>query len=129
MRKNLLLLILYMSALYAAAQANRVEVLKDATGMKLKVDGKDFMINGVNWDYVPIGSGILDPGIWDKSDAIIKQALDAEMALLRNMGVNAIRTYGLEPKWIQYIYENFGIYTMLNIQFGAYGLTIKGTWT
>jgi hypothetical protein len=31
------------------------------------------------------------------------------------MGVNVIRQYtGIPAKWIQYIYENYGIYTMLN---------------
>jgi hypothetical protein len=45
------------------------------------------------------------------------------------MGVNTIRVYtGIQPKWIKYIYENYGIYTMLNHSFGRYGLTIDGTW-
>lgn len=111
------------------AQTNKVKVDNNAFGMKLVVDGKDFIVNGINWDYVPIGNGILDKGIWAESDEIIKSALDAEMLLFQNMGVNAIRTYGLEPKWVTYIYENYGIYTMLNTQFGAYGLTINGAWT
>ena len=52
-----------------------------------------------------------------------------EMSLLRNMGVNAIRQYtGVQPKWIQYIYENYGIYTMLNHSFGRYGLTLDSEW-
>ena len=96
--------------------------------MRLKVDGRDFIVNGINWDYVPIGNGILDKGIWDQSDDIIRAALDAEMSLFKNMGVNAIRTYGLEPRWVTYIYKNYGIYTMINTQFGAYGLTINGAW-
>lgn len=111
------------------AQSNKVSVVNDDSGFKLVVNGKDFMINGVNWDYVPIGSTITDAGIWAKSDDIIRAALDGEMPLLKNMGVNAIRTYNLPPKWITYIYENYGIYTMLNITFGAYGLTINGAWT
>ncbi len=110
------------------SQIERVSIVNQGDGFKLVVDGKDFIINGINWDYVPIGNGILDKGIWDKSDDVIRAALDAEMMLFQNMGVNAIRTYGLEPKWITYIYENYGIYTMLNTQFGAYGLTINGAW-
>ena len=97
--------------------------------MRLLVDGQPFMVNGMNWDYVPIGNTITDPGIWSRSDDVIMAALDAEMSMLRNMGVNTIRTNDLDPKWIQYIYENYGIYTMLNITFGAYGLTIDGVWT
>ncbi len=123
--RNILLLI---SALLAHNALAQVSVSKSSDGMRLIVDGKAMMVNGVNWDYVPRGSTITDPGIWVRSDDVIKAALDSEMSLLRNMGVNAIRTYGLKPKWIEYIYENFGIYTMLNITFGAYGLTINGGW-
>jgi hypothetical protein len=44
------------------------------------------------------------------------------------MGVNVIRQYtGIPAKWIG-IYENYGIYTMLNHTFGRYGLTINGVW-
>lgn len=128
MKKTLFLLIVYFIALYVSGQSNQVTISNDATGMRLKVDGRDFIVNGINWDYVPIGNGILDKGIWNQSDEVIKAALDAEMSLFKNMGVNAIRTYGLEPQWITYIYENYGIYTMLNTQFGAYGLTINGAW-
>lgn len=128
--KNIYLVLSFLLlASVAKAQADDVSVVQDESGMKLMVNGKEMMVNGVNWDYVPIGSGILDPSIWQSSDDIIMSALDAEMSLLRNMGVNAIRTYNLAPKWITYIYENYGIYTMLNINFGAYGLTINGTWT
>lgn len=117
------------SVSFALAQSDKVSVVKSTDGFRLVVNGENIMVNGMNWDYVPIGTTITDTGIWGRSDDIIKAALDEEMLLLRNMGVNAIRTYGLEPKWIQYIYENYGIYTMLNITFGAYGLTIDGAWT
>ncbi|WP_298899711.1 glycoside hydrolase family 2 TIM barrel-domain containing protein [uncultured Psychroserpens sp.] len=129
MKNNFLVLFLFLVTFSVLAQSNNVVVDKSIDGMKLKVDGKDFMVNGVNWDYVPIGTTITDAGIWAESDDIIRAALDGEMPLLKNMGVNAIRTYGLPPKWITYIYENYGIYTMLNITFGAYGLTIDGAWT
>ncbi len=111
------------------SQTDKIYVKSNSEGMSLMVNGEPFMINGVNWDYVPIGSTITDPGIWVRDDQTIKAALDGEMSLLRNMGVNAIRTYDLAPKWITYIYENYGIYTMLNTTFGAYGLTIDGVWT
>lgn len=128
MRSNLTLLFFFLSVSLLFSQSGKVSVLKNQQGMKLTVDGKEFMVNGINWDYVPIGNGILDKGIWNQSDDIIKAALDSEMSLFKNMGINAIRTYGLEPKWITYIYKNYGIYTMLNTQFGAYGLTINGAW-
>ena len=61
----------------------------------------------------------------EKGVDIIKSALDSEMGLLKNMGVNTVRLYtGIQPKWIEYIYDNYGIYTMLNHSFGRYGLTI-----
>jgi hypothetical protein len=45
------------------------------------------------------------------------------------MGVNAVRMYtGVPAKWITYIYQNYGIYTMLNHSFGRYGLTLNGGW-
>ncbi|WP_299219087.1 glycoside hydrolase family 2 TIM barrel-domain containing protein [uncultured Aquimarina sp.] len=129
MRNNFLqLIIFFLFTITGSAQTNQVSIVNNDEGMKLVVNGKDFVINGVNWDYIPIGSTITDPGIWAKSDDIIKAAIDGEMSLLKNMGVNAIRTYNLKPKWIKYIYENYGIYTMLNITFGAYGLTINGAW-
>ncbi|CAL2094470.1 conserved exported hypothetical protein [Tenacibaculum sp. 190524A05c] len=127
MKKNFLILTFLFFSFGIFAQ-NKITVVKNDNGMKLVVNGEDFMINGMNWDYVPIGNTITDPGIWSQSDDIIKAALDAEMSLLKNMGVNTIRTYNLKPKWITYIYDKYGIYTMLNVTFGAYGLTINGGW-
>ncbi len=101
---------------------------KDTMGLKLKVNGSDFMVNGMNWDYYPIGTNY-SYSLWKQSDSIIKEALEEEMSLLKNMGVNTIRVYtGIPKKWIEYIYANYGIYTMLNHSFGRYGLTINGTW-
>ena len=129
MKNNFLRLILLLLTSVVFAQESKVSVVNNDKGMKLVVDGKDFMINGMNWDYFPIGTNY-SYSLWNQSDDLIKSALDAEMGLLKNMGVNAIRMYtGVQPKWIQYIYENYGIYTMLNHSFGRYGLTLKGAWT
>jgi hypothetical protein len=112
-----------------AAQSTRVTVQNDKAGSTLLVDGRPFIVNGMNWDYFPIGTNY-NYSLWNQPDALIKRALDDEMALLQNMGVNAIRVYtGIPKKWIEYIYDNYGIYTMLNHSFGRYGLTIDGTWT
>ncbi len=108
--------------------AQEIKVVQSEAGVKLVVDGKDFMINGMNWDYFPIGTNF-SYSLWNQSDAFIKAALDQEMSLLRSMGVNVIRQYtGIQPKWIEYIYRNYGIYTMLNHSFGRYGLTLGGEW-
>ncbi|MFY0654706.1 MAG: glycosidase [Cyclobacteriaceae bacterium] len=128
MRKLLLLITLLGIVTITRAQTQKVSVVNNQEGMKLVVDGQDFMINGMNWDYFPIGTNF-SYSLWKQPDDIIKAALDAEMSLLKNMGVNVIRMYtGVQPKWIQYIYENYGIYTMLNHSFGRYGLTIDGAW-
>ena len=130
MKNKLLCLVLFLVTISAFAQTNQVSVVNDKDGHKLVVDGKDFMINGMNWDYIPIGTNTVNAEFWNKSDDIIKAALDAEMALLKNMNVNVIRQYtGVPAKWIKYIYENFGIYTMLNHSFGRYGLLLDGVWT
>ncbi len=129
MKNNFLRLVLFLLTTTVFAQADQVTVEKNDAGMKLVVNGEDFMINGMNWDYFPIGTNY-SYSLWKQSDDVIKAALDAEMGLLKNMGVNSIRMYsGVQPKWIQYIYENYGIYTMLNHSFGRYGLTINGAWT
>ncbi|WP_299277087.1 glycosidase [uncultured Psychroserpens sp.] len=130
MKNNILVIFLFFATFLTFSQSNKVYVDSASDGMRLKVDGKDFMINGMNWDYIPIGNDVVDANLFKKSDDIIKSALDREMALLKNMGVNVIRQYtGVPAKWIQYIYENYGIYTMLNHSFGRYGLTIDGVWT
>jgi Glycosyl hydrolases family 2, TIM barrel domain len=127
--KNLyqvLFLLLISATMYA--QSAQVSVVQDNSGMKLQVNGKEFMVNGMNWDYFPIGTNF-SYSLWKQPDDIIMAALDAEMALLKNMGVNTIRQYtGVPAKWIRYIYEKYGIYTMLNHSFGRYGLTVDGAW-
>ncbi len=106
----------------------QVSVVSDQDGMRLVVDGEAFMVNGMNWDYFPIGTNF-SYSLWKQPDDIIRAALDAEMSMLRSMGVNAIRQYtGVPAKWIEYIYDNYGIYTMLNHSFGRYGLTLSGAW-
>src|SRR3970282_1345084 len=128
MKSNILRLILFLLTTTAFSQSNKVSVQTNDKGMKLSVDGKDFMINGMNWDYYPIGTNYTY-SLWNQSDDVIKAALDSEMGLLKNMGVNTIRQYtGVPARWIKYIYENYGIYTMLNHSFGRYGLTLNGVW-
>ena len=130
MRKHFLKLTFFLFTTIIFAQVDQVAVLNENTGMSLTVNGEKFMINGMNWDYIPIGTNVVDANLFKKSDDIIKAALDSEMSLLKNMGVNAIRQYtGVPAKWITYIYKNYGIYTILNHSFGRYGLTINGVWT
>ncbi len=105
-----------------------VDIHKSDEGFQLQVNGEDFFVNGMNWDYFPIGTNY-DYSLWNQSEEIIQKALDYEMQLLEDMGVNAIRIYtGIPPKWISYIYENYGIHTMINHSFGRYGLQINDEW-
>ncbi len=129
--KNIFLrLFLFLLTAGVFAQANKVSVETNDTGTKLIVNGEAFMMNGMNWDYIPIGTNTVNADFWNKSDDVIKAGLDSEMGLLKNMNVNVIRQYtGVPAKWIKYIYENYGIYTMLNHSFGRYGLTLDGVWT
>lgn len=128
MRNIFLQLLLCLFTGQVIAQADRVSVVQNDEGMKLVVNGADFMINGMNWDYFPIGTNF-SYSLWNQPDDVIRAALDTEMSMLKNMGVNVIRQYtGVQPRWIEYIYEKYGIYTMLNHSFGRYGLTLDGTW-
>ena len=128
MKKTVQTLILSLLAIAAMAQTDRVSIKNNPDGMKLLVNGNDFFIHGTNWDYFPIGTNY-SYSLWKQPDDIIRAALDAEMPLLKNMGVNVVRQYtGVPARWIQYIYEKYGIYTMLNHSFGRYGLTLGGTW-
>ncbi|QHI35324.1 hypothetical protein IMCC3317_06700 [Kordia antarctica] len=133
MKKTFLILALVFSVVAMiiittslTSKRDTVTVQKNEQGMKLLVNGKVFMINGMNWDYFPIGTNY-SFNLWNQSDDFIKEALDAEMTLLKNMGVNTIRVYtGIQPRWITYIHKNYGIYTMLNHSFGRYGVLIDG---
>lgn len=118
---------LFLSICSLEAQSNRVAVVQDNQGMKLQVNGSDFMVNGMNWDYFPIGTNF-SYSLWNQPDDIVMAALDDEMSLLKNMGVNSVRIYtGIPARWITYIYQKYGIHTMLNHSFGRYGLTLENS--
>ena len=128
MKKIFFLLTLWCCSFTTYSQADKVTIEKSEAGIKLKVNGSDLMVNGMNWDYFPIGTNYTY-SLWTQPESVIQQALDDEMSLLKNMGVNTIRVYsGMPKKWIEYVYTNYGIYTMLNHSFGRYGLTIDGAW-
>jgi hypothetical protein len=128
MKKIILLLFFCSYSFSIFSQTEKVALEKNGTEMKLKIDGNDFIVNGMNWDYFPIGTNF-NYSLWKQPEATIQKALDEEMGLLKNMGVNTIRVYtGIPKRWIEYIHTNYGIYTMLNHSFGRYGLTLNGSW-
>ncbi len=126
------ILILLLSTLGApvviASAVDQVTVGSDQTGARLHVNGRDFMVLGMNWDYVPIGKNYAY-SLWTQSDDFIEAALANEMPLLRSMGVNTIRQYvGVPPRWVEYIYETYGIYTIINHPLGRYGIDMGGIY-
>lgn len=112
----------------APARPGRVEVRNDPAGSVLLVDGEPFFVRGMNWGYSPIGTNYRY-SLWNQDEAFIEEVLRREMPLLRAMGVNAIRQYDdIPPKWVTWIYENYGIRTMVNPLFGRYGISVEGRW-
>ncbi|PJA74449.1 glycosidase [bacterium CG_4_9_14_3_um_filter_65_15] len=112
----------------AADTMPTIEVANAADGSHLLVNGRDFMVFGMNWGHMPIGQNY-SYSLFNQSDDVIRAALDREMPLLQAMGVNTIRHYaGMPPRWVTYVYEKYGIYTVLNHTVGRYGLTLDGVW-
>lgn len=128
MKRVLLTFVFILLITTAFTQTDKVSVVNNNDGFKLLVNGKNFMINGMNWDYFPIGTNF-SYSLWQQPDDFIRSVLDTEMPMLKNIGVNVIRVYtGIQPEWITYIYGKYGIYTMINHSFGRYGLTLDGNW-
>lgn len=131
--KRAVLLLLLLTGLFVssgceAEPSGAITVEKRDDGWRLMVDGAPFMVNGMNWDSYPIGTNY-EYVLWNQPDTLIRAVLDQQMGLLQAAGVNAIRVYtGIQPKWITYIYETYGIHTMLNHSFGRYGLMLDGSW-
>ncbi len=111
-----------------AAQAPTIRIVADQSGSRLQVGGQDVFVRGMNWDYFPVGTNY-SYSLWTQPDAVIIAALANEMPLLQAMGVNVIRQYnGIPPRWVKYIYETYGIWTVLNHAVGRYGVTVNGTY-
>lgn len=105
-----------LAALPLGAQPTEpsIQIRKDPSGTRLEVDGRPFMINGVNWDYIPVGENYAY-ALWTQPDGFIREALEREMVLVKRMGGNAIRVYaGIPPRWVRHIYETYGIFTVVN---------------
>ncbi len=86
MKKVTLFLIVFFGATTSAifSQADKVVVQNSNEGWKLLINGQPKIINGMNWDYFPIGTNF-SYSLWNQTPEFIKQALDDEMSLLQNM--------------------------------------------
>ncbi|TQF13872.1 hypothetical protein FJV41_21645 [Myxococcus llanfairpwllgwyngyllgogerychwyrndrobwllllantysiliogogogochensis] len=111
-----------------AEQATVVKLQRDERGFKLKVDGRDFLLRGMNWGYTPIGENYRY-SLWNQPDDFVRAVLAREMTLLRDMGVNAIRQFDdIPPRWVEFIFKNYAITTVVNPLMGRYGATVNGTF-
>ncbi len=117
------------AALLSIAMAEpQVVIHTDKRGSLLIAEGQPFFVKGLNWGYVPVGENYAYD-FWGQPESFIKTVLDREMAMLRDIGINSIRQYpGIPPRWVTYIYEEYGIYTMLNPLVGRYGISIEGVF-
>jgi hypothetical protein len=123
-----LLMVFALDLGQARGEPTLVQVHQDERGFKLIVDGQDFMVFGMNWSYTPIGQ-TYSYSLWTQPDDIIEEVLHREMPLLREMGVNAIRQYAdIPPRWVEWIYRHYGIYTAVNPLMGRYGINLNGGW-
>jgi len=111
-----------------ALSAGQVSAVKDAKGWKLQVNGSDYFVKGMVWGYTPIGENHAY-GLWSYPDEHIKKVIDRDFRMMKAAGVNTVRSFmGTPPRWIQYIYEQYGIMSIVNPDAGRYGLTINGIW-
>jgi len=128
MRPNPIIYIIISFFLASCAKKSSVSSVEAETGHTLEVNGKPIFINGMNWDYFPIGTNYTY-SFWEQPDSVIHAGLATDMTLLKDMGVNTLRTYvPMPPQWITYVYDTYGIYTVINHSMGRYGLSINDQW-
>jgi hypothetical protein len=112
----------------SAQAADAVTTKKDADGWRLLVNGQDYYIKGVVWGYSPRGQNY-SYNLWGESDDFIRKVLDYDFALMKAGGVNTIRSFNfMPPKWVTYVYREYGIMTVINPLMGRYGANIGGKW-
>src|SRR5210317_2633948 len=114
-----------------AAHAQTTDVVttvKDADGWKLQVNGEDYFVKGMVWGYSPRNQNY-SYNLWGESDDFISKVLDYEFTLMKAAGINTIRSFSfVPPKWVTYVYREYGIMTAINPLMGRYGYTIGGKW-
>lgn len=112
----------------AQAGSATVTTYRDDNGWKLLVDGESHYVKGMVWGYTPIGENYAH-NLWSKSDEYIKNVLDYDCGLMKAAGVNTIRSFfNTPPKWVEYIYREHGIMTIVNHLMGRYGFMVDGVW-
>ena len=118
----------FMLASCSVEATDVVSTVKDENGWKLQVDGSDYFVKGVVWEYTPKGENA-SYDLWDGSEEHIRAVLDYDYSRLEKAGVNTIRSFSmLPPRWVAYVYAKYGIRTVVNPMMGRYGATIDGTY-
>jgi hypothetical protein len=111
-----------------AIAADVVTTYKDEAGWKLQVNGEDFFVKGVVWGYTPRDENY-NYNLWGQPDEFVRKVLDYEFGLMQAAGVNAIRSFNfMPPKWVTYVYREFGIMVAINPLVGRYGAVIDGRY-
>ncbi len=114
--------------LVSYAQVNKVEVVKSDDGWRLQVDGEDYYMKGVVWGYTPRGQNYTY-NLFGQTDDQIRKILDYDFGLMADMGVNTIRSFTMiPPRWVEYIYREHGIMSVINPLMGRYGYNVDGKW-
>ena len=128
MKKRSLIFISILVFLNLSVFAQFITVKKDNKGWRLFDNKKEIEIKGMVWAYTPIGE-THTYDLWSKDDTFIMRMIDTDMTMLKAIGVNAIRCFNdIPPKWVEYIYSKYGIYTIINNLLGRYGVMVNGTW-
>ena len=112
----------------AVPAADVVTTTRDQDGWRLLVNGQDYYVKGVVWGYSPRGENYAYD-LWGEPDDLVRAVLDYEFTLMKTAGINAIRSFALiPPRWVSYVYREYGIMTIINPLMGRYGATIDGHW-
>lgn len=123
-----MLMFLMVSEQCFAATPDIVSTYKDAKGWKLRVNESDYFVKGMVWGYTPIGENY-SYNLWGHNEEYVKHVLDYECSLMQKAGINTIRSFGtIPPHWVSYIYQEYGIRTIINHLMGRYGYNVGGAW-
>lgn len=120
--------ILVCGPLATYAQVDKATTYKDENGWKILVNGDDYYIKGVVWSYSPRGQNFTY-NLFGQSDDFIRKVLDYDFGLMKAAGINTIRTFTMiPPRWVEYIYREHGIMSIINPLMGRYGYNVGGKW-
>ena len=119
---------LMLAAPTALAQVEKVTAVKDDNGWRIQVDGEDYFIKGMVWSYSPRGQNYTY-NLFGQSDDQIRKILDYDFGLMKAAGINTIRSFTMiPPRWVEYIYREYGIRSVINPLMGRYGYNVGGKW-